>query len=137
MSGVESLAVSSIINVHDSSDMTTSSDEDVTSHHVASTSTDPLTSSICVKMAPLLIAVSSFAVCSAILIYLCSKKPKTIDLESEIGFQKILKKILLKFFEIFSRQKFLNFKKKDVLLTALIRISLNYILVTFHFLLII
>lgn len=84
MSGVESLAVSSIINVHDSHDMNTSDDDDVTSSHVDATSKE--SKSICVKMAPLLIALGSFAVCSAILLYLCSKKPKTIDLESELRF---------------------------------------------------
>ncbi|PIC39879.1 hypothetical protein B9Z55_011428 [Caenorhabditis nigoni] len=77
MSGVESLAVSSIINVKDSM---TSDDEDV----VASES--QTTSSICVKWAPLLIALVSFVVCSLVLLYLCSKKPKTMDLESEIRF---------------------------------------------------
>ncbi|PIC39877.1 hypothetical protein B9Z55_011426 [Caenorhabditis nigoni] len=77
MSGVESLAVSSIINVKDSM---TSDDEDA----VASES--QTTSSICVKWAPLLIALVSFVVCSLVLLYLCSKKPKTMDLESEIRF---------------------------------------------------
>ncbi|UMM25424.1 hypothetical protein L5515_005257 [Caenorhabditis briggsae] len=76
MSGVESLAVSSIINVKDSM-----SDEDDV---VASESLT--TSSICVKWAPLLIALGSFVVCSLVLLYLCSKKPKTMDLESEVRF---------------------------------------------------
>lgn len=86
MSGVEFLAVSSIINVHDSADMTTSTPDDVEAHHVASTSATSASSSICVKIAPLIIAVGSFVACSAILLYLCSKKPKTMDLESEIRF---------------------------------------------------
>uniref|UniRef100_A0A8R1DNL8 FiBrilliN homolog n=1 Tax=Caenorhabditis japonica TaxID=281687 RepID=A0A8R1DNL8_CAEJA len=78
MSGVESLAVSSIINVHDTND----NSEDT---HVAPSHFQDSTS-ICVKMAPLFVAIASFAVFSVIMLYLCSKKPKTIKEGSEIGY---------------------------------------------------
>ncbi|CAB3401851.1 unnamed protein product [Caenorhabditis bovis] len=74
MEGVESLAVSSIISVQDSADGETNDDEATVLAESA-----PKSSDVCMRLAPILVAVVSFLVCSIVLIYLCSKKTKRVD----------------------------------------------------------
>ncbi|CAI5446030.1 unnamed protein product [Caenorhabditis angaria] len=76
MNGVEGLAVSSIINVHDSSNLL---DDDNTFTIPPPISSSYSPSEICVKLAPLIIALCSFIFCSLVLLYLFS--PKTTKSE--------------------------------------------------------